>query len=199
MALVFTAMSTSVDGYLTGRNARPGAGLGDADQLFDWFGGGDHPSREYPAFHMNAVDAAIFDYAAARVGASVCGRKTYEDSERFGGGGPHPTAALFVVSHQEIPDAATGQTIVTGGLESAIDQAKAVADQEGKDVGLMGGVVTTEALAAGLLDEIIIWQRPVLLGSGQPLFRALPAAVQLECLGVAVSRGVTHLHYRVLR
>jgi len=36
-----------------------------------------------------------------RIGATVAGRNTYDDSDGFGGtGGPHPTAPLFVVSHR---------------------------------------------------------------------------------------------------
>lgn len=63
----------------------------------------------------------------------------------------------------------------------------------------MGGVTVTEALKAGLLDEIVINQRPVLLGGGHPFFHELPDAIQLECTSVAVNSGVVHLTYRVLK
>ncbi|WP_420841973.1 dihydrofolate reductase family protein [Haloactinopolyspora alba] len=64
---------------------------------------------------------------------------------------------------------------------------------------MASGTTTTEALKAGLLDEIVINQVPVLLGGGHPFFRDLPEAVELECLSVAANRDVTHLTYRVVK
>jgi dihydrofolate reductase len=199
MARVFSMLSASVDGYVSGRGARPGAGLGAGGQIFDWFSNGDYPSREYPEMRLTPPNAAVIDFAGARTGAVVAGRTTYEHADRWGGAGPHPTAKLFVLSHEPIPDADPRQTIVTDGIESAIRQATAVAEETGKDVALMGGVTTTEALKAGLLDEIVINLRPVLLGGGHPFFHELPDAIQLECTSVAVTSGVTHLTYRVLK
>lgn len=201
MSLIFTIMSTSVDGYISGSNGGPGLGLDVDEPIFDWFYTGDYPSRQYSGlgFTMTPPNASVIDFAGARMGAVVAGRETYEASGRWGGAGPHPTAPLFVLSHAPIPDAAPGQTVVTDGIESAIEQARKVAVKTGKDVALMGGVTITSALKAGLLDEIVINQRPVLLGGGTLLFGELPDAIRLECTSVAVNQGTTHLTYRVLR
>lgn len=199
MALVFSMLSASVDGYVSGRGARPGAGLGDGGQIFDWFSPDHYRSKENRWKRMTPQNASVLDLATSRTGAVVSGRTTYEHADRWGGAGPHPNAKLFVLSHEPIPDADPRQTIVTDGIESAIQQAIAVAEEAGKDVALMGGVTTTEALKAGLLDEIIINVRPVLLGGGHPFFHELSDAIQLECTSVAVNSGVTHLTYRVLK
>jgi dihydrofolate reductase len=199
MTLVFTMLSASVDGYVSGRNARPGAGLGDGGQIFDWFSNGDYPSREYPNMRLSPPNAAVIDFHGTRVGAFVSGRTTYEHADRWGGDSPKPGVPLFVLSREPIPDADPRQTIVTDGIESAIEEAKAVAEKAGKDVAVVSGATVTEALKAGLLDEIVINQRPVLLGGGHPFFRELPDAIQLECTSVAVNSGVVHLTYRVLK
>ena len=44
----------------------------------------------------------------------------------------------------------------------------------------MGGGVTTTALRAGLLDEVILHQVPVLLGAGRRFFGELPAHIGLS-------------------
>ena len=114
----------------------------------------------------------MFDALAGRIGASLAGRTTYDDSERFGDvGAPHPTAALVVLSHRPAPQMGGRQQLVTTGIEDAIAVAKEAAG--GKDVSLMGGVILTEALKAGLVDELILHQVPVLLGAGPAT--ALPA------------------------
>lgn len=89
MSKVFSALAVSVDGYITGRNPGPGRGLGDGATLFDWYADGDIPSREFGGFTLSQASARVFDGIAGRVGASLAGRNTYEDSEGFGGGGPH--------------------------------------------------------------------------------------------------------------
>jgi hypothetical protein len=45
MPLVLTMLLPSADGYVSGRNARHGAGLGDGGQIFDWLSAGDNSSR----------------------------------------------------------------------------------------------------------------------------------------------------------
>jgi len=63
----------------------------------------------------------------------------------------------------------------------------------------MGGGAATAALAAGLVDEVILHQVPILLGGGRPFFRSLPGHVRLRLVEAVPAPGVTHLHYEVLR
>ncbi|MEV5889066.1 dihydrofolate reductase family protein [Nonomuraea fuscirosea] len=197
MSKVFSAHAVSVDGYITGRDPRPGHGLGDGGTLFDWYFDGDTPSREFDGFKLSELSARFFDTASARLGAIVAGRDTYEHSDRFGGGSPHPRVPLFVLSHRPAPGIGARQTLVTTGVEDAIAAARQAAG--GKDVGLMGGGLLTEALKAGLVDEVILHQVPILLGAGRPFFRSLPEHVRLRPLEVVQAPGVTHLRYEVLR
>ena len=197
MSKVFSAHSVSVDGYITGRNPRPGHGLGDGGMLFDWYFDGDTPSQVFDGFKLSAESARVFDVAAARSGAIVAGRNTYEDSDHFGGGSPHPRAHLVVLTNRPAPEISERQTLVTTGIEDAIAAARQAAG--GKDVGLMGGGVLTAALQAGLVDEVILHQVPVVLGGGRPFFQALPDHVQLRLIEAVPAPGVTHLHYAVQR
>ena len=198
MSKVITAMSVSVDGYITGRDPRPGHGLGDAGILFDWFFTGDIPSRLFESFRLSEASAPMFEAMAERVGATVAGRNTYDDSEGFGDvGAPHPTAPLFVLSHRPAPRMGGRQTLVTTGIEDAVAAAKEAAGE--KDVALMGGGVVTEALNAGLVDELVLNQVPVLLGGGRPYFQELPEHIRLRVIDVVPAPGVTHLHYEVQR
>ncbi|MFF4889332.1 dihydrofolate reductase family protein [Micromonospora chersina] len=197
MSKVFSAHAVSVDGYITGRGPGAGRGLGDGTTLFDWYFDGDTPSQVFDGFRLSEPSSRVFDALAGRVGAIVAGRNTYEDSDRFGGGSPHPTARLFVLSHRPAPETTQRQTLVTTGVADAIAAARRAAGD--KDVGLMGGGVVTEALAAGLVDEVVLHQVPVLLGGGRPFFQALPGHVRLRLVDAVAAPGVTHLHYEVER
>ena len=195
MTTVFSAHAVSVDGYITGREPGAGHGLGDGGTLFDWYFGGDTPSQVFDGFTLSEPSARVFDALAGRVGAIVAGRNTYEDSDGFGGGSPHPAARLFVLSHRPVPELGERQTLVTTGIRDAV--AAAVEAAGGKDVGLMGGGVVTQALTAGLVDEVVLHQVPVLLGGGRPFFQALPEHTRLRLVEAVPAPGVTHLHYAV--
>ncbi|MFG1688206.1 dihydrofolate reductase family protein [Nonomuraea sp. NPDC049269] len=197
MSKVISAHAVSVDGYLTGRDPGAGRGLGDGTMLFDWYFDGDTPSQVFDGFRLSEPSARVFDALAGRVGAIVAGRNTYEDSDHFGGGSPHPKARLFVLSHRAAPEMTERQTLVTTGIEDAVAAARETAD--GKDVGLMGGGVATEALKAGLVDEVILHQVPILLGGGRPFFQTLPEHVRLRLVEAVPAPGVTHLRYAVER
>jgi dihydrofolate reductase len=198
MGKVLSALSVSVDGYITGREPGPGQGLGDGGTLFDWYFDGDTPSQVFDSFRLSEPSARVFDALAARVGASLAGRNTYDDSDRFGDdGAPHPTAPLFVLSHRPAPDLGGRQTLITSGIEDAVAAAREAAGD--KDVALMGGGVVTEALKAGLVDELVLHQVPVLLGAGRPYFQELPEHVRLRLVEAVPAPGVTHLHYEVER
>ncbi|MEV5754109.1 dihydrofolate reductase family protein [Actinoallomurus sp. NPDC052308] len=197
MSKVFSAMAVSADGYVTGHGPDAGRGLGDGTALFDWYFDGDTPSRVFDGFKLSEPSARVFDAVAGRVGAVVAGRNTYEDSEGFGGGSPHPAAPLFVLSHRPAPEMTDRQTLVTAGIGEVVAAAREAAG--GKDVALMGGGVVTEALKAGLVDELVLHQVPVLLGGGRPYFQELPEHVRLRLVEVVPAPGVTHLHYEVER
>ncbi|WP_040739216.1 dihydrofolate reductase family protein [Nocardia tenerifensis] len=197
MSKVYSALSVSVDGYITGRDPGAGRGLGDGGTLFDWYFDGDTPSQVFDGFQLSEPSARVFDALAGRAGAVVAGRNTYEDSEHFHGGSPHPAARLVVLSHRPVPEISDRQILVTTGIEDAIEAARAAAG--GKDVGLMGGGVVTSALRAGLVDEVILHQVPILLGGGRPFFQSLPEHVRLRLVEAVPAPGVTHLHYEVQR
>jgi dihydrofolate reductase len=172
---VISAHAVSFDGYISGRTPDGGKefgrGLGDAPMLFDWYTDGDTPSQVFDGFKLSEPSARFFDAAAARVGAMVAGRATYEHSSHFGGGRPHPTAPLFVLSHRPMPEISERQTLVTTGIADAIAAAREAAGD--KDVGLMGG--------------------------GRSFFHELPKHVHLRLLEAVPAPGVTQLRYEVVR
>ena len=87
-------------------------------------------------------------------------------------------------------------TFVTEGIERAVVQAKAAADD--KAVNVMGADVTRQLLIGGLIDTIEINLVPVMLGGGVSLFGDLPVnALRLEQLDARPSVSVNHLRYRV--
>ena len=195
MSKVFGALSVSVDGYITGRDPDAGRGLGDATMLFDWYFDGDTPSAVFDGFKLSAPSARVFDAVASRVGVSLAGRNTYDDSGWIDGGTPHPDAPLVLLTHRPLEGVRKRQTVVTTGIEDAVATARKIAG--GKDVALMGGGVITSALQAGLVDELILHQVPILLGGGRPFFQAMPEHVQLRLVEAVPAPGVTHLHYEV--
>ena len=89
-------------------------------------------------------------------------------------------------------------TFVTDGVESAVEQARAVAGE--KNVAVGAASIAQQCIRAGLLDEIHIDLVPVLLGGGVRLFEHLGnKPIELESPRVIEAPGVTHLTFRVLK
>jgi len=89
---------------------------------------------------------------------------------------------------------------VTDGIESAIEQAKAVAGE--KDVTVIGAASTAQqCLRAGLANELHIDIMPVFLCGGLRPFEGIDEAqIQLERLKVIeLSGGRTHLRFRIIK
>ena len=107
----------------------------------------------------------------------------------------------FVVTHtvpQEWVYEGSPFTFVTDGVESAVEQAKAVAGD--KDVAVGAASIVQQCIRAGLLDEIHIDLVHVLLGEGVRLFDHLgTGSIELERTRVVEAPGVTHLTFRVVK
>jgi dihydrofolate reductase len=150
---------------------------------------------------MSAVSAAVFDEFAGRHGSVITGRRTYDVADAWGGSGPLPGHPLFVVTHH-VPDSVPAgdppYTYVTGGIEHAVELARAAAGA--KDVSVMGASMVQQCLRAGLLDEMTINLVPIVLGRGVRLLDGLePGSVEFELVRVVDAPGVAHLTYRVVK
>jgi dihydrofolate reductase len=88
-------------------------------------------------------------------------------------------------------------TRVIGG-DDAIDQlARVRAETEG-DIGVGGATLATQLLRADLLDELLLFTHPVILGSGRPLFDGQPEQLELDLIEQAsYEQGVTLHRYAV--
>jgi dihydrofolate reductase len=200
MGNVVVGLTMSLDGFIAGANDRPGNPLGDGGgRLFDWWSAGTErigpDDRFKPPARSRAVVKEMFD-----CGAIITGRRTFDIAN--GWGGDHPVGDQFFLLTHNPPSQWVGPgtkgTVVTDGIESALEQAQAVAGD--RSVGVGAADVAQQYLRAGLVDEIHINLVPVLLGGGVPLFANLDGhQVNLEPLRLIESDGVTHLSYRVAR
>jgi dihydrofolate reductase len=85
---------------------------------------------------------------------------------------------------------------VTAGIHAAL--AEAIAAAQGRDVRLGGGVSTVrQYLRAGLIDELHLALRPVLLGSGEHLWHDIDMrALGYECTKYVAGERATHVFLR---
>jgi dihydrofolate reductase len=196
MSMVYTGASMSLDGYISG------PGETGFEHLFKWYGNGDVEVRTADpelTVHLTATSAAHFQTLVDMTGALVVGRKLFDFTS--GWGGRHPMDKPVVVVTHSVPDGWPREgapfTFVTDGIESAVEQAKALAGDN--VVGVNGGTIASQCLNARLLDEIWVDLVPVLLGGGTAFFDQLEGApVELEGpLSTEQGTDVTHLRYRV--
>ena len=204
MGKVAMGLTMSLDGFIAGPNDGPGQPLGEGGmRLFDWYSSGDvdykMPGTEM-VFKVSPASVDLLREAHATMGASVTGRRTFDIANGWGGR-PPLGVPTFVVTHtvpQEWVYEGTPYTFVTDGVESAIEQAKAVAGD--KTVAVGAASLAQQCLKLGLLDEIQIHLVPVLLGAGVRLFNHLGGEpIELESTRVIETPGVTHLTFRVLK
>jgi dihydrofolate reductase len=200
------AFSISIDGY--------GAGVGQdlqnplgvrGTELHRWF----FPTDTFQKVHgQGGGTTGIDNDMAARsfdnVGAWILGRNMFgpvrgdwassgEPWKGWWGGNPPYHTPVFVLTHYARPalamEGGTTFHFVTDGLESALRQARAVAQSQGRDmdVRIGGGVsVLRQYLLAGQIDELHLAVSPVLLGEGEHLF----AGINLYQLGFTAVRTV---------
>ncbi|MEU6730493.1 dihydrofolate reductase family protein [Nonomuraea wenchangensis] len=142
------------------------------------------------------------DDLAGRIGSLLVGRRTFggDDPHRgtegegqaFGGGWSGPQVVL---THHAPAEPVPG-VVFAGDLGTAVATAKEAAG--GKYVNVLGADVARQCLEAGVLDEILVFIAPVLLGDGVRLFdRPGGVPVHLERLNVTQAPQATHLWWRV--
>jgi len=213
MSTVVRVFSISIDGY----GAGPGQSLENplgvrGPEIFDWF----FHTRVWQGMHGDAGggETGVDNDVAARgfegIGAWILGRNMFgpvrgpwpDESWRgwWGDEPPYHTPVFVLTHHPRPPLAMKGGTefrFVTGGIESALEQATRAAG--GKDVRVGGGVSTIrQYLRAGLIDEMQLSISPVLLGSGEHLLQGLDLrALGYECVShVAGQRAAVHVTIR---
>ena len=204
MGKVTTGLSMSLDGFIAGPNDGPERPLGEGgERLFAWYSGGDTeyglPGTEM-VFRVSPQSAELLREAHGEMGAFVTGRRTFDIADGWGGR-PPLGVPTFVVTHtvpQEWVYEGSPFAFVTDGVESAVEQAKALADD--KDVAVGAASIAQQCIRAGLLDEIHVDLVPVLLGGGVRLLDQLGTGpIELESTRVIEGAGVTHLTFRVVK
>lgn len=193
MQQVICEMSMSLDGFITDPAASVGTPLEghDPGRLHDWMFGA-----------KTDADAAIRDELYSSTGAVLMGKRMFDVGFEPWGDPPPFGMPVFVVSHEErepLPmQGGTTYTFVTGGLEVALERARAAAGD--KSVGIWGGAdIVRQYLKAGSVDALHIHLAPVLFGGGVRLFEDLdPEGIELRKTSCIDTPGATHLRFDVV-
>lgn len=194
------SFTLSLDGF----GAGPGQDLHNplgvrGPELMEWF----FHTRVWRRMHgegegETGVDNTMAEQGFDGIGAWILGRNMFgpirgpwpdEGWKGWWGEEPPYHAPVFVLTHHPRPPlrmaGGTEFHFVTEGIHTAWAEASAAAG--GRDVRLGGGVSTVrQYLRAGLVDEMHLVIRPVLLGSGEPFWEGL----DLRALGYACTRQV---------
>jgi dihydrofolate reductase len=185
MSLIVSAI-TSLDGYIA-----------DEDGGFDWA----MPSADVHGY-LNDLNRDISTH--------LLGRRMYEVMrywETAGLDDDDPAiardfaqvwrAAEKVVYSRTLDAVTTARTRLERSFEP--DAVRALVADADRDVSVSGPGLASTAFRAGLVDEILLFAHPVLIGGGT---RALPDGVRLDLEHVdqrLFSGGVVHTRYRVSR
>ncbi len=202
------SFAVSVDGYGAGPDQDLQNPLGvTGPELMEWF----FNTRVWRKMHgqddgETGVDNEIAERAFKGIGAWILGRNMFgpvrgpwpDDSWKgwWGDEPPYHTPVFVLTHHPRPPLEMAGGTVfhfVTDGIHAALEQATAAAG--GLDVRLGGGVSTIrQYLTAGLIDEMHLAVRPVLLGSGENLWDGIDVrALGYECTDSIVGERATHV------
>jgi dihydrofolate reductase len=206
-----SSFAVSIDGFGAGPNQdlQHPIGVGGL-ALMEWF----FETRTWKHMHaLEGGETGIDDDLAAEglrgIGAWILGRNMFgpvrgpwpDDSWKgwWGDEPPYHTPVFVLTHHPRPPLAMKGGTefrFVTGGIDEALERAKEAAGD--RDVRVGGGVSTIrQFLQAGLIDELHLAVRPLLLGRGEALYAGIDLpALGYECAKHVVGNRAMHVFLR---
>jgi dihydrofolate reductase len=171
-------IATSVDGFI----AREDGGI-------DWLpeGGGEEGGEDYG--YQEFVDS---------VDAIVMGRSTYELASSFGSW-PYGEKPVVVLSSRRVVIPEAIARTVEAMAAAPREVVRHLAQRGFGHLYVDGGRTIQGFLGEGLIDRLILTKVPVLIGSGIPLFGALPHDVGLRHLEtLQFDNGLVQSKYEVL-
>ena len=150
MAKLLYSATASLDGYIAGHG-------GDMSWL------AEHLEGENPTAERLLANTGALLVGNATFGGDDPNRGT-ESEGAFGGQYQGP---VVVLAHRAPRDAPAGVTFASD-LHSAVSQAKEAAGE--RYVNVLGASVAAQCIEAQLLDEVLMFFAPVLLGDGVRMF-----------------------------
>jgi len=194
------SFALSIDGYGAGPAQDLEHPLGvNGPELMDWF----FHTRVWRQMHgerggETGIDNQVAELGFAGFGAWILGRNMFgpvrgpwpDDRWKgwWGDEPPYHTPVFVLTHHPRPPLVMAGGTefrFVTEGIHAALEQARAAAGR--RDVRIGGGVSTIrQYLRAGLIDDVHLAIRPVLLGAGEHML----AGIDLRSLGYECSHNI---------
>ena len=102
---------------------------------------------------------------------------------------------MFVLTHRPPEPLDSAVTFLTGDIEEAVATARIAAGS--KNLEILGADVACQCLRRGLVDEILVYVIPVLLGDGIRFSCPGIARMDLEPISSTQSGAVTILRFRV--
>jgi dihydrofolate reductase len=184
MAKLVYSTITSLDGYVADENGN-----------IDWA----EPDAEVFAF-INDLERGFGTY--------LYGRKLYEtmvywetfDATGDQSPGERDFAAIWLAATKVVYSRTLGEvSSARTRLEREFDPGavRLMKETSGHDISVGGPDLASQAMAAGLVDEVNLFVTPVMVGGGTP---ALPAHFRSKLELLQVDRftgGVVHLHYAI--
>jgi dihydrofolate reductase len=210
MSSVTCQISISLDGFVAGPNQSFDNPIGEGGmRLHEWaFKTDSWRGRHGVDGGEQSPDSAVVAKMAEGIGAYIMGRKMFGGGDGpwdetwtgwWGDDPPYHVPVFVLTNHPREPLTMQGGTtfhFVTDGIESALEQARAVAGDG--DVSIAGGAsCVRQYLAAGLLDQLHLHIAPIVLGAGERLLEDV-GDPKLEPIEVVASPAVTHVKYRVV-
>ena len=170
----------SLDGFI--------AGPGDAmDWIFDFMA-----PDEFPEIAA-ATGAMLVGWRTAEVGSRMDAdreRGSASSGEVYPFSGP-----TFVLTHRPPEQPDPDVTYLSGDIGEAV--ATALEAAGGKNLEILGADVASQCLRRGLVDEILVYVLPVLLGDGIRFAPPGLGRIDLEPISSTRSGAVTILRFRV--
>ena len=205
------SFAVSLDGFSAGVDQDLEHPLGvRGPELMEWF----FPTRKFQRMYGSGegetgIDNGFAERGFDNLGAWILGRNMFgpvrgpwpDESWRgwWGEEPPYRVPVFVLTHHARAPLQMAGGTtfhFVTGGIHEALERAREAAGD--RDIRLGGGAATVrEYLQAGLIDDLHLALRPLLLGRGEALFAGLDLdALGYECTGMQPGERAVHMFLR---
>lgn len=177
-------------------DAGPGKVVVNRAMSLDGFIAGPDDAMDWMAEYR--IETAFPEVMQA-TGAMLAGRNTHEVGKRMAATQDmdYDGGSVFVLTHRPPDEPEPGVTFLTCDLEEAVATARAAAG--GKNLEILGADVAGQCLRRGLVDEVLVYVLPVLLGDGVRFSSSGLGRIHLEPFDNRQSGRVTVLRFRVLK